>query len=145
MFSIYGISGQTFRGALEQMPLVGAVRPSLHTRGINREGEGGLVNAITSGHLQAATPRNHEQVVAAYRRMLPRDLERGPLYHARQVMHTPVITARDDDPVELVWQLLIKHNIRQVPILDSTHRLVGLVHDRDLLTALNVDHDQNRI
>lgn len=144
MFSIYGISGQTFRGTLEQMPLVGAVRPSLHTRGINREGEGDGVNAITSADLEVAAPHDHEQAVAAYHRMLPRDLERGPLYHAKQVMHVPVISARVDDPVELVWHMLIRHNIRQVPVLDSAQRLVGLVHDRDLLTVLNVDHEQLR-
>jgi len=144
MFSIYGISGQTFRGTLEHMPLVSAVRPSMHTRGINQEGEKGSVQTNIPFNLDAIAPHAHEQAVATYRSMLPQELERGPLYHARQVMHAPVITARDDDPVELVWQLLIKHNIRQVPVLDSALRLVGLVHDHDLLTVLNVDHDQLR-
>ena len=39
---------------------------------------------------------------------------------------------------------MAEHRIRQVPVLDSALRLVGLVTDRDLLTVLNVEQDQLR-
>ncbi|MGC2165121.1 MAG: CBS domain-containing protein [Gallionella sp.] len=143
MFSICGVTGQTFRGTLEQLNQVQRVMPSRHVRGINREGEEVGVAVTTSEYLNAF-PVDQGLAVKAYRSMLPRELERGPLYHARQVMHTPVLTAREDDPVELVWNMLVEHGIRQVPIVNSSNRLVGLVHDRDLLTVLNVENDQVR-
>ncbi|MDP2787556.1 MAG: CBS domain-containing protein [Pseudomonadota bacterium] len=144
MFSIHGITGQTFRGTLEHLIQVPGVMPSRHARGINREGEEIGVQVPESGRRQAAAAPGQEQAIAAYRQTLPRELERGPLYHAWQVMHTPVISARGDAPVEQVWRLLVEHGIRQVPILDPARRLLGLVNDRDLLTVLNVEHDQVR-
>lgn len=141
MFSIHGITGQTFRGTLEHLIQVPGVFTVRHARGINREGEEIGVEAVAAK--RNASP-GQEQAVAAYRRMLPRELERGPLYHAAQIMRAPVLSARGDDPVLRVWSLLAEHGIRQVPILDASNRLVGLVSDRDLLTVLNVEHDRVR-
>jgi acetoin utilization protein AcuB len=144
MFSIYGITGQTFRGTLERMIQVPGVTPALHARAINREGEEIGVEAVAPRPREAATTAGQEQAVAAYRSMLPRELERGPLYHASQVMQAPVITARAEDPVVQVWNLLAEYGIRQVPILDPAHRLVGILNDRDLLTVLNIEEGQVR-
>ena len=145
MFSIYGITGQVFQGTLEQLKRVPRVTPSRHVRGINLEGDEVGVEAIAARHREASSDTTgQEQAVAAYRSMQPRELERGPIYHARQIMHSPVLTARADDPVEQVWRIMAEHRIRQVPVLDSALRLVGLVTDRDLLTVLNVEQDQLR-
>ena len=145
MFSIYGITGQVFQGTLEQLKRVPRVTPSRHIRGINREGEEEVgVDIFAARHREASDTTGQEQAVAAYRSMQPRDLERGPIYHARQIMHSPVLTARADDPVEQVWRIMAEHRIRQVPVLDFAHRLVGLVNDRDLLTVFNVEQDRLR-
>jgi acetoin utilization protein AcuB len=144
MFSIYGITGQTFRGTLERMIQVPGVTPALHARAINREAEEIGVEAVAPRPREAAATPAQEHAVEAYRSMLPRELERGPLYHASQVMQAPVITARADDPVEHVWNMLAEHGIRQVPILDPAHRLVGILNDRDLLAVLNVEQGQVR-
>jgi len=144
MFSIYGITGQTFRGTLERMLQVPGVRPALHVRAINREGEEIGVEAVAPRPREAALAPGQEHAVEAYRSMLPGELERGPLYHASQVMHAPVVTARADDPVVQVWNLLAEYGIRQVPILDPAHRLVGILNDRDLLTVLNIEEGQVR-
>lgn len=144
MFSIYGISGQVFQGTLEQLKRVPRVTPSRHVRGINREAEEAGVEAIAARRKATSDTAGQEQAVAAYRGMQPRELERGPIYHARQIMHSPVLTARADDPVEQVWRIMAEHRIRQVPVLDAARRLVGLVNDRDLLTVLNVEQDRLR-
>lgn len=136
MFSIYGPTGLTFSGSLEQLIAVQEVTSARHVRGIRRIGDDLLHEAVGA--------QGQEQTAAAYNRMLHQDLERGPLYQASQVMHAPVFTARLDDPVEQVWRMLAKRGIRQVPILDAAGRLVGLVTDRDLLTALNVEYDHVR-
>ena len=144
MFTIQGITGQTFRGTLEQLIQVTAVAPTRHTRGIKREGEEFGARAAEAGRREGETSPTREEAVAAYSSLLPHELERGPLYHASQVMNSPVLTARIDDPVEHIWTLLAEHGIRQVPILDPTHRLVGILNDRDLLTVLNVERGQVR-
>lgn len=136
MFSIYGPTGLTFSGSMEQLIAVREVTSVGRAHAIRRIGDDLL-------H-EAAGAMGQEQTAAAYSRMLHQDLERGPLYHASQVMHAPVVVARLGDPVDQVWRLLAERGIRQVPILDATRRLVGLVTDRDLLTALNVEFDQVR-
>ena len=40
-----------------------------------------------------------EQAVNEYQSMLPKNLERGPLYHANQIMQPQVISVRSDDDV----------------------------------------------
>jgi len=144
MFVVQGITGQTFRGTLEQLIQVTALAPTRRVHGIKREGEEFGAKAAEPRRREAAAAPGPEQAVEAYRSVLPRELERGPLYHASQVMHSPVLTARSDDPVEQVWNLLAEHGIRQVPILDPAHRLVGILNDRDLLTVINVERGQVR-
>ena len=71
--------------------------------------------------------------------MLPRNLERGPLYHASQIMQTTVIRVNAGDSVAHAWRTLRDHAIRQAPVMDDGARLVGIVSERDLLTALNIE------
>ncbi|MBI5790881.1 MAG: CBS domain-containing protein [Rhodocyclales bacterium] len=134
MFSIYGISGQVFSGTLEEMNRVRAANRTRAVRAIAEDGEELGIEALTG---MAAGSR--EAAVRAYRSMLPRDLERGPLYHASQIMQTNVIRLNADDSVTQAWRSLRDHGIHQAPVLDENGRLVGIVSERDLLTAINVD------
>ena len=79
MFSIYGVSGQVFSGTLEEMNRVNALARTRAARAIAQDGDELGIEAILG-----ATTRLREDAVKAYRSMLPRDLERGPLYHASQ-------------------------------------------------------------
>ena len=72
------------------------------------------------------------------------ELERGPLYHADQIMQRQVITVRASDDVARAWRVLVEHQIHQAPVLDATGRLVGIVGERDLLTTFNIDDGQLR-
>ena len=62
----------------------------------------------------------------AYRLMPPKNLERGPLYHANQIMQQQVITVSTDDDVAQAWRILRDHGIHLAPVLDSGMRLVGV-------------------
>ena len=134
MFSIYGISGQVFKGSLEEMNRVHSLARARAARAIAQDGEELGVEAIL-----AASTRPQEEAINAYRSMLPQDLERGPLYHASQVMQTRVIHLNASDSVEHAWHTLCDHAIHQAPVMDDNSRLVGIVSERDLLTALNID------
>lgn len=140
MFAIYGLSGPVFQGTLEElsrMPPV--VRRGLVTpvRRVGDQIEAGIAAEVT---VSAAG----ESAVEAYRAMLPKDLERGPIYHARQIMQRNVIIVNSADEVAHAWRTLVSHQIHQAPVIDGSDRLVGIVSERNLLTKLNVADGQVR-
>ena len=134
MFSVYGISGPIYRGPLETMD---RVRPLARTP---------AVQAVAAEAGPAAVAATHgrpvDEAVRAYREMLHGDLERGPLYHAGQVMRAPAITVAADDAVVHAWRVLRDSRIHQAPVLDAAGNLVGIVSERDLLTAIDIDGEQ---
>lgn len=142
MFSIYGLSGPVFHGTLETLSRTPQVTRRVAVPAVKRiEADSGTaLDSATATH----TTGSGEQAISAYQEMLQIDQERGPLYHAHQIMQHEVITLLTDDDVELAWQRLLDHGIHQAPVLDAVHRLVGIVSERDLLTALNIEHGQVR-
>ncbi len=138
MFGIYGVNGMLFQGRLEEMP---AVRPVSRRRPVESIGTAGA----ELGDAAANPPLMPDHAgAAAYRRILHIDDERGPLVHARQIMQPEVITVRAADDVVRAWRTLAGHRIHQAPVIDGGGSLVGIVSERDLLTALNLDHDEVR-
>lgn len=131
MFYIQGIAGQTFKGKLEDLV---RVRPLAATQ---------AARAIAPQEGQAAAPTHgpHEEAIRAYRSLVDADIERGPVYHAGQIMRRTVVTLRDSDRVVEAWRVLRDHHIRQAPVLDAGDRLVGIVGERELLATLDVDGD----
>ncbi len=59
---------------------------------------------------------------------------------ARDLMTTPVITARDDTDVPVLADLLARHRIKRVPIVREG-KLVGIVSRADLVRALAREPD----
>ncbi len=50
-----------------------------------------------------------------------------------ELMTRPVITVRDNAPVEAVAQTMLDHHIDGVPVLDANERLVGIITEGDLV------------
>lgn len=148
MFAVYGISGPIYQGMLENLgPTPPVVRrgPITALRRVGEQDEATPFAAFGATPGPAgATAGPGEQAVAAYQAMLPQSLERGPLYHAEQIMQAEVITVRVSDEVATAWRVLVEHQIRQAPVLDAAGHLVGIVSERNLLTTLNVDAGQVR-
>jgi len=137
LFSIYGVTGQVFSGTLEEMNRVKALARSRSVRAVAKDGD------ELGNEAKVESPsRPREEAVKAYRSMLPRELERGPLYHAGQIMQTKVISLNTGDPVSYAWRTLRDNGIHQAPVMDDDTRLVGIVSERDLLTALNIDDER---
>lgn len=131
MFSVYGITGRIFSGTLEAMDRVRPLARARSARAIAQDGEELGVEAV------AAHPS--QEAVRAYRAMLPEELERGPLIHAVQAMTRPAIAVRDHATAAEAWRILRDRHIRQAPVLDAADNLVGIVSERDLLTAIDLD------
>ena len=144
MFSIYGLSGPVFHGTLEELGRIPQVMRRGPVRAVRRiEGE---LEAPSTAAIPHAAPGvgPGEQAIRAYQEILQADQERGPLYHAYQIMQRKVIVVAAGDAVEHAWRVLLEHGIRQAPVLDAGQRLVGIVSERDLLTAINVEQGQVR-
>lgn len=139
MFSIYGVTGQTFHGTLEQLIQVPGVVRARHGRGIAREGEELAAEIPPPARRADQGGANYQATARAYQGMLHQETERGPLYHAHQIMSREVTAVRAESRIEDAWRTLVTGRIRQAPVLDRAHRLVGIVSERDLLTALNVE------
>ena len=137
MFSIYGISGQVFNGTLEEMNRVRGLARARSARAIAQDAEELGADAVLY-----SSNRPREAAVSSYRAMLPKALERGPLYHADQIMQRQVITVAATDAVANAWRTLWQNRIHQAPVLDDGAQLVGIVSERDLLTAINIDAGQ---
>ena len=136
MFAIYGISGPVFQGTLETLSRLPPVKRRGLVAPVKRVGD------QTEPVVVTGSPG--EQAVTAYQAMLPKSLERGPLYHANQIMQPDVISVSADEDVARAWHVLVDHQIHQAPELDASRTLVGLVNERTLLTTLNVDAGEVR-
>lgn len=122
MFSIHGVTGRLFHGPLEQLVQVPGVIRTQRVRGIAHDGE-----------------ENFEAAARVYGQTRHRETQRGPLYHAYQIMSRVVTQVRAESRIDDAWRILVAGRIRQAPVLDRTDRLVGIVSERDLLTVLNVE------
>ena len=144
MFAIYGISGPIFQGTLETLPRLPPVARRGAVTSVRRIGE--QIETEPFSALVPPTPATATaaQAVDAYQAMLPQDLERGPLYHANQIMQAQVITVLADNEVAHAWHVLVDNQIHQAPVLDAAGRLVGIVSERNLLTTLNVEAGEVR-
>jgi CBS domain-containing protein len=54
---------------------------------------------------------------------------------ARQIMSSPVVTAREDEALGYVVQRLLEHGLKRMAVVDSDGRLVGIVSRLDILRA----------
>jgi CBS domain-containing protein len=50
----------------------------------------------------------------------------------QEVMSSHLYTCREDDPVELAFQLMTEHQVRRLPVMDEEGALVGIVTLSDL-------------
>lgn len=145
MFAIYGVSGPIFQGTLEALSRMPPVMRRTPIASARRIEDDVTTEAATNGNEAAvAGSRRSRPAIAAYKAMLPESLDRGPLYHADQIMTAEVIAVSARDEVVLAWRTLTRHQIHQTPVLDDNGRLVGLVSERNLLTTLNVDAGEVR-
>lgn len=145
MFSFHGLTGLDFRGSLEQLSQLRGVTAASHGRAIARVGDEHFSTFLPPHRHEAGQEKANEGggAVQAYQEAQT-ELDRGPLYHAAQIMSREVVTLDTETPVQTAWQVLRQHAVRQAPVLDPSQALVGLVTERELLTALNLEGDQIR-
>lgn len=54
-----------------------------------------------------------------------------------EIMSTPLITVSADKTVGDAAHMMVKHKVRRLPVVDASHKVIGIVTVRDLLTVSN--------
>jgi len=62
--------------------------------------------------------------------------------HVNDIMSTPLITVSADKTVGDAAQMMVKHKVRRLPVVDEHHKVIGIVTVRDLLAISN---EQNNL
>ena len=63
---------------------------------------------------------------------------RGLPVRATDVMSTPPITAEETMPIEEVAKKMFENDVSSVMVVDSTGRLVGIVTEKDVVSAVAI-------
>lgn len=139
MFTVYGVSGQLFRGSMEQLRkigVVGALARTTAVRPLIRDARGphvGSPEAIAEALSATPTDELRRDAVAAYSQTKQNASARQPLTRVDALMSTEVITLPDTMTVLNAWQLLAEHGIGQAPVVNASAMLVGLLTRADLI------------
>ena len=140
MFSVNGIGGEVFRGSLENLLKVHHVPRSSRTPETGRQAD----ETPSALHLSPRDTNRYQAAAAAYTRTLAPQPNRGPLYHAYQVMSRDVVTLPREATIEQAWLALTQRGIGQAPVIDRTDRLVGLLSRERILHVLNEEDGRLR-
>jgi CBS-domain-containing membrane protein len=142
MFSIYGTSGQLFRGNLEQLRQVGGVGALARTHSILPVGRDGReagdasagANALVLKKLHPREDLSHQDALNAYAQVQQSPHQRRPLTQVSDLMNRQPITLPDSATVLQAWHILADKGIGQAPVVDAVGQLVGLLTRADLLS-----------
>lgn len=135
MFSIYGESGRIFRGAMEDLWRVEALRSVMRARRLQAHEPAAGVQGGSGPAVAPVTARSYAAGAAlnAYAQVGGHGPERHPLSRVADVMSRQVKTVTPEMTVLQAWQLLGEQGIGQAPVLSQAGELVGLLTRAELL------------
>ncbi len=141
MFAIYDIEGLRFRDTLEKLrqvqPASAAARLELKPNLIEQETQPDSFNK-TGETSEKVVSRQAQQ---AYKEMLHLN-QREPIVHAFQLMSHPVITIPMEMDILAARNLFQQHKFQQMPVVNTSQRLVGILSVQDLLQFIMIDGEQ---
>ncbi len=87
----------------------------------------------------------HVPMLPSHMNFLGKDLSKTPaVRHARamrieEAMTSEVVTIKQGAPLTEAAQLMSKHNVSGLPVVDVDDKLVGIITEADFLSAMNVE------
>lgn len=132
MFHLFTLQGKRIDTKLEHLSRTVRVH---HTKGNSRirkfnpgGGGGGLSGA---GSYAAET----------YREMSNPDYEKSPVFHASEIMSSPVYTIGPDSQIIEAWNMFNERRVHHLPVV-SENKLAGIISDRDILKKITMNKGQ---
>lgn len=133
MFSIYGESGRLFKGAMEELRHVEAVRAVSRMRSIEPLSQLPPSRPSQAGSVHPGADQAHRGLLTAYVQASAIPMQRHPLSRVADVMSHGVITVPAEMLVLEAWQILTQRGVSQAPAVDAQGLLVGLLTRAELL------------
>jgi CBS domain-containing protein len=134
MFAIHGVSGQVFKGPLEDLRKLAAVTPPNRVKALTARGllpEPDPAGHGPTPHLPAASTAG--QALQTYHRVQQPPPQRRPLSVVADVMNTDPMVLADTQTVLAAWTQLAERGVGQAPVVTAQGRLVGMLTRADLL------------
>lgn len=141
MFSVHGVTGQSYRGTLEGLGTVPALTGVRRARGIDRDGEELGPEAVqrrSGGGGATEDAARYDEAALAYRAAITPGDVREPVRHAYQVMSRALLTLPIALDLVTAWRRLDEQGYGQAPVVDGSGRLVGMVTRDALMRALHL-------
>lgn len=139
MFAIHGVSGQMFRGPLEELRKVapalrvGRARAVSPTQSQTMDLEIPVSSSAASDTVAplAVSPQQHAaQEYASIQSPKP---QRHPLTRVLDVMNPGLLTVPDTASVSDAWLTLAERGLGQAPVVNAQGRLVGMITRGELM------------
>jgi acetoin utilization protein AcuB len=137
MFAIYDTEGLRFRDTLEKLR---QVQPLPATTRVD------LKSSLAEPETRKATAKTSQSIVSrqaqqAYKEMLHLN-QREPIVHAYQLMSHPVFTIPMEMDIPSARELFQQQQFQQMPVLNTSQRLVGILSLQDLLQYIMIDGEE---
>ncbi|WP_321322986.1 HPP family protein [Thiomicrorhabdus sp.] len=132
MFIVYSPEGQSFIGALQNLPAL-KVDPA---KRINRIEETELEGLKVDIKNRQDSSKKENSALNAYK-VNQQSSQRKIIVKVAEIMSSPVITVESNSSLEEAWLLMQKHKIKHLPVLNNGE-LVAMCSQANLLTRMIV-------
>jgi len=131
MFIVYSPEGQSFIGAVQNLPVL-KVDPAKRINKVEESELGALKTDIESK--SQSNPKN--SALNAYKQNQSTSSGK-PVVKVAEVMVSPVVTINVNASLEEAWQIMHSKKIKHLPVLNNAE-LVGMCSQENLLTRIIV-------
>ncbi|HNX24438.1 MAG TPA: CBS domain-containing protein [Spirochaetota bacterium] len=134
MFHLFTLQGKRIDAQLEQLPKTVRVH---HTRSNSR------VKKFVEGDPQGRSTGGSAGYAAdVYKEAMNIEYEKAPVFHASEIMSSPVFTIGPDVYVNDAWKNFSDKKVHHMPVISPEGKLIGIVSDRDLLKKLIISDNK---
>lgn len=136
MFHIHTLSGDNYDITLESL---------LHRKDVHDISKKSpvrkFINGEMRGDVNSGTGHTLSYAEKRYRESMNIRNELEPVFHAYQIMNSPVKTTTPETKITEAWKSFKSSGICHMPVISGDGRIIGIVSDRDLLRHLLISDD----
>ena len=79
---------------------------------------------------------HNEKSLDVYQQIDDGSAKRERVRYANEIMTSALLTINESETVEQAWRIIQSHGFHHLPVLGEGQKLVGILSDRDILSAL---------
>lgn len=132
MFHLFTLQGKRMDVLLEHLP---------ENVRVHRTGGNARVRKFAGGELSfnANVKSGSGYGADLYKKVSNMEYEKSPVFHASEIMSSPVVTVRPEITIREAWSLFLNENVHHMPVVSENDKITGIISDRDLLKKLIIN------